>query len=329
MSGAAPSPRVALATYAALPALNDDDQLLLAALVHAGASAAPAVWDDPAVDWSRFDVVVVRSCWDYHLRHDAFLAWLSRVDASGARLVNPVALLRWNADKRYLRALERDGIALVPTAWVERVAHGTSAPMLAALLAQRGWSEAVVKPAISASAHDTWRTSRVGAARDERRFSELLATSRAGVLVQPFVPEVALSGELSLVFLGGAFSHATLKRPAAGDFRVQWEHGGSADPVDPPRALVRDAESVLAAAARQSGVASHEVAYARVDGVERAGRLVLMELECLEPHLFLSYRVGAADDLARAVMEVRSPSARPLRDGERVQLSASSDRPRR
>jgi glutathione synthase/RimK-type ligase-like ATP-grasp enzyme len=299
VTGTPSATRIALATYAALPALNDDDQLLLAALGRAGAVAEPAVWDDPVVDWSRFDLVMVRSCWDYHLRHDAFHAWLDRVEGSGARLVNPAALLRWNADKRYLRGLEEAGVALVPTAWIEPAATG--------MLERRGWPEAVVKPAISASARDTWRTTLAGAAADDARFARLVAVSSAGVLVQPFVPEVALEGELSLVFLGGVFSHAALKRPAPGDFRVQWEHGGSAEPTVALRALVQDAEQVLAAAARQSGIASHAVTYARVDGVARAGRLVLMELECLEPHLFLAYRAGAADDLARAVLALPFP----------------------
>ena len=129
------------------------------------------------------------------------------------------------------------------------------------------------------------------------------------MLVQPFVAEVVSAGELSLVFLAGAFSHAALKRPAPGDFRVQWEHGGSAVPTVPRAALVRDAERVLTAAARQARIPVGEVAYARVDGVEREGRLVLMELECLEPHLFFAFRAGAADAFAGAVLAGRPLSS--------------------
>jgi hypothetical protein len=295
--------RVALATYAALPGLNDDDQLLRAALDSLGASAQPVVWDDPAADWSAYDVVVVRSCWDYHLHPAAFAAWLDQVTSCGARLVNPRVLLRWNADKRYLRQLAANGVGVVETVWIEPAsAHTPPAPALRSILHESGWTDAVVKPAVSASAHDTWRTSTALATAHEARFDRLLRTATAGALVQPFVTEVEEAGEWSLVLLGGGYSHAALKTPAHGDFRVQWEHGGDAIPASPPAALIDDAHAVLAAAARCAGLEPSEVPYARVDGVERDGRLLLMELECLEPHLFLAYAGDAPERLARAIL---------------------------
>jgi len=170
--------RVALATYAALSTLNPDDQLLLASLRTMGIASEAAVWDNPDVDWSRFDVVVVRSCWDDHLRPAAFAAWIDRVDASGARLVNPSALLRWNSDKRYLRELAVDGVNVVPTEWIERATLGTSRPpTLSAVLEDTGWGQVVIKPVVSASAHDTWRTSLERVSVDEARFARVVESA--------------------------------------------------------------------------------------------------------------------------------------------------------
>jgi len=203
---------------------------------------------------------------------------------------NPPAVLRWNSHKGYLRDLAARGVPIVPTRWLER---GTPVG-LARLLRDAAWSDAVVKPAVSASAHGTWRTSFETASADQRQLDELL---RAGdVMVQPFMSEVRDAGEWSFLFLGGRFSHAVLKRPGAGagDYRVQWEFGGTADAMVPPGNLVADAEAVMTA------VPGNPL-YARVDGVERDGRLVLMELELIEPHLFLGWDAGAPGRLAAAL----------------------------
>jgi len=278
-------PRIALATYTKLPGLNDDDRLLVPGLAELVLTAVPAVWDSPDVCWEEFSAVIVRSCWDYHHRLTEFLAWVGRLERAGVAVFNPPAVLRWNSHKTYLRDLAAHGVPTVPARWLARDARTN----LAELLRAAGWREAVVKPAVSASATGTWRTSPATARADQARLDELL---RAGdVMVQPFIGEVRDPGEWSLLFFGGQFSHAVLKRPAAGDYRVQWEFGGSAEAMAPPRALIADAERVLAAAPGTT-------VYARVDGVERDGHLTLMELELIEPHLFLGWDAGAAGRLA-------------------------------
>ena len=282
--------RIALATYSKLPTLNDDDRLLVPAFAALGVTAVPAVWDSADVCWDELQGVLIRSSWDYHLRAPEFLAWIARLERAGVTVWNPGDLLRWNHHKRYLRDLAAEGVATVATRWLAR-AEGVD---LSALLADAGWREAVVKPAVSASAFGTWRTSTQSAIGDQSRLDELL---RAGdVMVQPLLPEVAAAGEWSLLFLGRRFSHAVLKRPAPGDYRVQWEFGGSAASATPPDRLRADAEHVIAAV-------PGDPLYARVDGVEREGRLVLMELELIEPHLFLGWDAGAAGRLARAIRE--------------------------
>lgn len=286
-------PRVALATHAGLPALSDDDRLLVAALDARNVDAIPAVWSDEQVDWGRFACVVVRSCWDYHLRPAAFREWIDRLESEGVAVWNPPATIRWNADKSYLRDLAARGVPTVPTAWVEQ---GNSMS-LGAILGTYGWDRAVVKPAVSASAHETWMTDRASSARDDTRFRAL--TARTRTLVQPFVDSIVETGEWSLVFIDGAYSHAVLKRPRTGDFRVQEEHGGSAQVLEPDARVITSARDVLAAA----GSTGTDSLYARVDGCIVHDAFVLMELELIEPTLYLGTSHGAADRLADAVLE--------------------------
>ncbi|HWH02158.1 MAG TPA: hypothetical protein VN674_00585 [Gemmatimonadales bacterium] len=285
-------PRIALATYAAYPDLPPDDQIFQRALERRGAQAVPLLWDAPA-DWSGYDVVVVRSCWDYHLRHREFLAWIDRVERGGAILHNAPSILRWNSDKRYLRDLEQAGIDVVHTRWTDAAETPLS---LASVLAEEGWQDVVIKPAISASATDTWRVPAGKSAEWEDRFHAMVR--RGAVMIQPFVSEVARDGEWSLVFVGGEFSHAMLKHPAPGDFRVQTEHGGSQRREVPDPGLVRAAQGVLSCAPEAAS-------YARVDGCVVDGHFRVMELELLEPTLYFTEGPAAADRLADLVLAGR------------------------
>lgn len=280
---------IGFATSAAYPLLTNDDRPLIDCLRDAGSTGRPLVWDDPSAPWTECDAVVLRSTWDYHHRPQAFAAWLDHLDRLGVPLWNPTRLVRWNMHKRYLRDLAASGIRIPETVWLDQ----GDAPPLAEVLGAHGWTTAIVKPAISASATDTFLAARDSAA-DGARHADLL--TRADVLVQEVVPEVIADGEWSLVFLGGAYSHATMKRPRAGDFRVQVELGGSAAPADAPVAVIQAARRVA------DGLPGPWL-YARVDGVMTARGFVLMEVECIEPHLFLSHAPGAhrrfTDALAR------------------------------
>lgn len=294
---AAVAERVALVTSAALAALAEDDRLLLEPLARRGIAAEPVVWDDPAVRWTEYDAAVIRSCWDYHERRGEFLAWVVELEAAGVPLFNPPAVVRWNADKAYLRALEAAGTVIVPTLWIEPSEPAT----LAVLLEEAGWDEAVVKPVVSAGARNTWRTSRARAADDEARFRALARRER--LMIQPFLPEITAEGEWSLVFFGGRFSHAVIKRPKPGDFRVQEEHGGHATTAEPDPSLVAAAETALRHA-------PEPCLYARVDGCVVDGRFLLMELEVLEPALFLAAAPGAAERFAASMAEALATAGR-------------------
>ena len=295
---------IALVTYAASPDLTPDDRLLDEALRARGARTHVVPWDAPA-DWQRFDRVMLRSPWDYYLRAGEFQRWLASLDRLGVTLVNPYPVLRWNGDKRYLIELEQRGVRVVPTELIGSE-HGDT-PALRDILVGRGWDEAVVKPVVSAGAHETWRTSLGAVSGDEARFRQLRANAEGGVFVQPFMREVIEEGEWSLIFIAGRFSHAAIKRPRSGDFRVQHIFGGEYAPASAPAPIIADAERVVAAGAACAGVEIGDLAYARVDGIVRTVHdtpaLVLMELECLEPSLFFLQEPAAAHRMAAALVQ--------------------------
>nr|WP_240901983.1 hypothetical protein [Wenzhouxiangella sp. XN24] len=203
-------------------------------------------------------------------------------------MCNAGDILDWNYDKRYLQDLEAAGVPLVPTIFIQR---GEKAD-IAALARARGWDEIVVKPTISGGAYRTHRFRVDDAASYQQEIDETLAGR--GVLVQPFLPEILSGGELSLLFFDGVFSHAVCKRPKPGDYRVQFQFGGTTERVEVEPALVAQARAcVLAAPSRP--------VYARVDGVVKDGRFLLMELEVFEPLMFLGHDAAAPGRFARAV----------------------------
>ena len=283
--------RIALATSSKYAQLTEDDRLLLAPLAKLGLRAEPTVWDDVHIEWSRYAAVVLRSCWDYHLKPDSFLRWISRLEAEGVAVFNAAPLVRWNADKVYLRHLEAKGIGVVPTFWADDHVHSCEQnPIcLKDKLRELGWHKAVIKPRISATAHRTLLVSESDAGDAQSHFDDL----RPGVMVQKFMAGVASEGEWSVIFFAGRFSHAVLKKPRSGDFRVQNDFGGTSRVGDPPANVL--------AAATQAVYAVDATVYARVDGVVEDSRFHLMELELIEPALFLADHPEAAGRFAEAI----------------------------
>lgn len=267
--------RIALAT--SLAELPPSDRALAHALTEHGAEPRSALWHSPHIDWSRFNAVAVRSCWDYHLQPDAFLDWISQLETLGIPIVNPPALIRWNFRKTYLDELARRGVRIPETVWL---APGQSADV-AELCRARGWRATVIKPLISASAY-----------RTERRRE---GTVHGPAMIQEYLDAIEIEGEWSLIYMGGRFSHAVRKRPSRGDFRVQMEFGGAALPAAPDAALLAFAESALRALP-EPGV------LVRVDVVQERRGCFLMELEAIEPELFLSAAPGSAHVAAGALL---------------------------
>ena len=277
-------------TYIGAPALTDDDRLAIEPLRQLGYSVRPLVWDDASVRWERYAALILRSTWDYHKKVPAFGTWLDQVESVGVPLWNPLGLVRWNLDKTYLRALAAHGIPITPTTWLDAGEEGD----LGAILERNGWDQAVVKPTASATAFLTWVARPENAGADQVRLNEM--TERGGVMVQRFEESIR-EGEWSLVFFGGRLSHSVLKRPAAGDFRVQKEYGGTSVPAFAPQLVIATAEQALARV-------ESPWLYARVDLVNSESGARLMELEMLEPDLFLRHEAGAAVRFAEAIHKV-------------------------
>jgi glutathione synthase/RimK-type ligase-like ATP-grasp enzyme len=264
--------------------IHTEDRLLSEALAHYGVTTRRVDWADAAVDWAGFDAAVFRTTWDYFEKYAAFRAWL---DAVPVPLVNAAVIIRENVDKRYLLALEAAGVAIVPTRLVERGA----AADLDAVLGAAGWDEAVIKPTVSGGARNTYRVRR---GEGGERFAALVA--QEAMLVQPFVHDVMAGGEVSVMVFGGRVSHAVRKIAKKGDFRVQDDHGGTV------HAHVTMADEV-AFAERAVAACALPPVYARVDLVrDGAGALALMELELVEPELFLRMAPGAAPAFAAAIV---------------------------
>lgn len=280
--------KVAFVTYAELPLLYDDDRLAADALRSRGVGVEAVLWDSAEARWEEFDAIILRSCWEYHLRPREFLDWIATMERRALPLWNPPGVVRGNFDKHYLKSLAAEGVAVPPTVWVE---PGDDFD-LASILEEQGWARAVVKPVVSMSAYRTWVTTPSRAARDDAAIREMLAGS--GVMIQRFVPEVGTRGEWSFVFFMKEYSHAVLKMPKPGDFRVQRDFGGRLADADPPEWLIERAREIV------RGV-KEPLLYARVDGVEADGGLTLMELELIDPVLFLGRDAGAAGRFADAV----------------------------
>lgn len=246
-------------------------------------------WTAAKQDWGRFDLVVIRSPWDYQQHWPRFLQVLQTIQDSGAILENSLDIVRWNINKRYLQELQSAGVTIVPTEWRECLSEAD----LEQLLQTAAPHEIVVKPLIGAGAERTWRLSR---ATDPGVLRRVLATyNNQPVMVQPFQNSVLTGGEYSLFYFGGEYSHCVLKQPKAGDFRVQEEHGGLLQAVVPDADLLAAAQAALAAA-------PGDLLYARVDLVRlESGVPAVMELELIEPSLYFPFDQRSPQRFADAV----------------------------
>ncbi len=265
-----------------------DDALAIAALELRGHRVVEIPWRTFDLT-SRPDGVIVRTPWDYQHDLGSFLALLDGIEAAGIRLQNRAALCRWNSDKRYLAELATRGLRTVPTIF----GHDLDEPTLAALPGRLGSQAWVLKPTIGANADDTFRLQGEPDAETARDLVRRFAAR--GFMAQPFLRAIVEVGESSLFYFGGHLSHAVQKRPKAGDFRVQEEHGGHITALEPDAALRRAGAEILAAL----GPAPLQ---ARVDLVRLDDGLpALMELEAIEPSLYFRMHPRAKEHFADAV----------------------------
>ncbi|HWJ05591.1 MAG TPA: hypothetical protein VNS57_07350 [Steroidobacteraceae bacterium] len=300
-------PRIALVSAAAALPLDEDMPPLVAALEALGAEVVTPCWDDRSVDWSRFDIAVLRSTWDYVERIGEFLAWARRCGTE-TRLANAADVVAWNTDKHYLGHLHLAGVAVVPTRFVE---PGTDAAVELDAFLRGGpgsvsagtacaFEEFVVKPSIGAGSRDAARYRRDERARALEHLARLTQAERRSAMVQPYLDSVDTAGETALIYFDGVPSHAIRKGPLLrlGDGLVE----GLFAPEEIVARSPSEDEQELAAAAH-AAMPFETPLYARIDMIRAAGGgPVVLELELTEPSVFLAHAPGSAERLAHAIL---------------------------
>ena len=268
-----------------------EQELLKSAFESQGLKVDVTYWDNPSYEWQQTKSVLFRTVWDYFERFDEFWDWLEQVKTK-TRLINSYELIKWNIDKHYLRDLKNNGIQVVPTYFADRE-NNISLQEIANI---NDWKHIVIKPAISASAFNTYKITNDEIEQREQLFHELLQTH--DMLVQPFFPTISELGEASLMVFGGKFTHAILKKAKTGDFRVQDDFGGTVHDYNPTQEEINFAEKVF-----QSCTSTP--IYGRVDIVWDTNKnLYLSELEIIEPELWIRNRPESAKKIADAVIKI-------------------------
>lgn len=250
------------------------DRLLVDPLFKAGWQVEEISWSKKDVDWSNYDLVIIRSTWDYQDAPATFLKQLENINKQ-TKLENSFEIVKWNLDKRYLEDLQNKGLPIVPTIWSTNLDG-----KLASFFNELDCEEIVIKPCISANADDTFRLSKFNYKTNEKRLHSLF--ENRGFMVQPFVESIITKGEYSLFYFGGEYSHAILKIPRENDFRVQEEHGGKLFSIEANADLITIGQKTIE-------TINPTPLYARVDLVRLVdGSPALIELELIEPSLYFN-----------------------------------------
>ena len=284
---------IALISQFDLPDWEVDDRPLHAALDARGITWSQPPWNDPNVDWSSFDLALIRTTWDYAADRDAFVQWATDAQQQ-TRLIHNAQIIRWNTDKHYLAELEANGVAIAPTVWFEQ---GTSLSV-AKIMAEQGWQRGFLKPIFGQSARETLRFDATGDGiqQAQAHVDRLCATE--GLMLQPYLPAVETEGEISAIFYDGTLAQIVQKIPVVGDYRVMDDFGATDQPATLDEAGLAACSRALAA------IPAHfDVLYARVDLLKDLnGNWVLTELELVEPSLFFRHAPHTAEQLVQALL---------------------------
>jgi glutathione synthase/RimK-type ligase-like ATP-grasp enzyme len=247
------------------------------------------VWNDPSVKWSDYDYLIFRTIWDYFDYPAEFDAWLDTIDQQNIKTLNPIRIVKRNQHKFYLQDLQNQGINIIPTVFIPK-----NTGLDLSFLAKNNWTQAVIKPAISAGSYATALFSINDIDKIAADYAEI-AVER-DLLVQSFMPEIQTMGEISILFFNGQFSHAILKKPKAQDFRVQSQFGGDYQIYQPDASVIEIAAHIVK-------IFGENLLYARVDGILKDGNFLLMEVELIEPDLYFT-QVPAAKDRFFEALEI-------------------------
>lgn len=286
------SQHIAIVSYFSTGAYDantiNEDKLLSQVLTELGISHEIQAWSDPLVDWSSYSHLMIKSTWDYFDFYPEFLAWIEKIKALGIPVLNDLDTICWNSDKRYLLEIEAKGFPTIAGILLEK----GSKPTLEKIQEKVTSDTLVIKPLVSGGAKNTLKIPVSEWANFQERVTQLV--QEEAFLVQPFIKEVAEVGEYSLIFFNQNFSHAVLKTPAKSDFRVQHYFGGTIQEIHPDISLLESAQTLIDAFGKGT-------LYGRVDGVLIDGVFHLMELELIEPYLFLGLSDKAIPNYKSAV----------------------------
>lgn len=262
-----------------------DDDLAIPHLNDLGWDVETVSWRTPDADWNNYEAVIIRTPWDYQKEPEAFIKVLEKIESSSARLANSVEIVRWNYSKTYLQEIADTGMLIVPTLWGK---EPPTQDMFDGWLKHFGVGKIIIKPIVSATAEYTYLLSDFDPA-----LTNIFAERK--YMVQPFMENVVSEGEFSLFYFNGQYSHTILKTPKPKDFRVQEEHGGIITEVQPEIKLKTTADQILR-------YIKGDLLYARIDLVrDSEGNFALMELELIEPALYLRMNQDAPKRFAKAI----------------------------
>ncbi len=267
----------------------DEERMIRDALESRGLNVWRTNWDNPDYDWSQTRYIMFRSTWDYFERFPEFSLWLKEVNTQTG-MINPYSIIEWNMDKHYLQDLKDQGINIPPTLFIEKGDKRS----LAEIAGGAGWTDMILKPAVSGAARHTYRFDSGTITSHEEIFKELITTE--SMLLQEFQDNVLRKGEVAHMLFGGTYSHSVLKKAKEGDFRVQDDFGGSVSDYSPAEHEICFAEKVIS-------TCDPVPVYGRVDVIrDNKDELCVSELELIEPELWIRKRPESADCLADAVL---------------------------
>lgn len=279
--------KCAILTMDFLDDFDDYDMMLDDPMANLGWQVDHVSWRKKSVDWSQYQAVIIRSTWDYQDDANAFMQVLSDIETSGAVLLNPLKIAKWNINKNYLREVEEKGAEIIPTIWLEQFEYS----LIQSYFEYFKTDQIIIKPTISANSDNTFWLKKDTFNEQQVLLEESLINRQ--LMIQPFIPAIIEEGEYSLFYFASQYSHCILKTPKSGDFRVQEEHGGILQSITPCKKLLTAANIALQ-------TIPEEVLYARIDLVEHEGVYKLMEIELIEPSLYFNLDESAAQNFSVA-----------------------------
>jgi glutathione synthase/RimK-type ligase-like ATP-grasp enzyme len=277
---------LALLTSDSIPeAHKPDDQLLINALRDYDIEAQSVDWRAQDRVWSDFDAALIYSTWDYYEDHARFLDLLRKMEDAGLQVYNSPSIVQWNSCKKYLQDLERWGLKTIETVYISPA----ELENLESILIEKGWKDCVIKPQISADGHHTYRFN----LSNIEHIQNTLKNFDEQFMIQPFAEEVMSEGEWSFVFFGKEYIHCILRKTPEDQFRVQ---GGKRIPIQPPDWMLREAEHILE-------IINLPALQTRVDLIRRGDEIRIMEIELIEPSLYLKFFPGSEKIIAKKISE--------------------------